>query len=64
MVPEQAARERPMSASGQNRTSGGHLGYVRFTPESGHLREGHSTSAKCHEETFLPLPHRLETEVA
>jgi len=36
-----------MSALGQNRTLGGRLGDVRFTPESGHARAGHGMSALC-----------------
>ena len=41
-----------MSALGQNRTSGGRLGYVRFTFKSGHPRADLAASALCHEPTI------------
>jgi len=41
-----------MSALGQNQTSGGPLGHVRFTPESGHCRAGLGMSALCQKRTL------------
>src|SRR5262249_34735587 len=38
---------RRMSALGQKRTSAGRLGYVRFTPESGHEPARLGMSALC-----------------
>src|SRR5262249_30891054 len=40
-----------MSALGQKRTLGGHLAYVRFTPESGHWRADVGMSALCQQAT-------------
>src|SRR5262249_24115090 len=40
-----------MSALGQNRTSGGRSGHVRFTPGSGHPPAGAGMSAKCQSRT-------------
>jgi len=36
-----------MSEMGQKRTWRSHLGYVRFTPESGHQPAGAGMSALC-----------------
>jgi len=56
-----------MSALGQNRTSAGYLGHVRFTPESGHWPAGLGMSALCQKRTYAaqqiaPLFDRLVGE--